>query len=318
MWSRFLLFSLFISICSCTGAHEQPKHDASKPALDNVPYMQVIGIAQDGGYPQAGCEKTCCRRVWDGNASMKHVSSLALVNPQTKQYWMLDATPDFKAQLHELQRIAPLPTGIFLTHGHIGHYTGLMNLGREAIGTKDVRVYAMPRMVQLLTNHAPWSQLVSLQNIALQPIHADEAVSLDATLRVTPFLVPHRDEFTETVGFKVQSASQTLIFIPDIDKWEKWGTNLKEVIQHSDAVFIDGTFYDGDELPGRNMREIPHPFVVETMAMLKDLPISEKQKVHFIHLNHTNPLLDARSEARKTVLAQGFQIAEEGDKIELN
>lgn len=310
----FIFISIFLSNCTVP---ERSVKSSSEKIVPEMPYIQVMGVAQDAGYPQAGCEKSCCKRVWNGEVSKRHVSSLALVNPATKQYWIFDATPDFGAQLHGLQDISSMPSGIFLTHGHIGHYTGLMQLGREVIGAKEMKVYSMPRMVQLLTNHAPWSQLVSLKNIALQPMQAQKAVELGNDLQVTPFIVPHRDEFTETVGYEIQVGAKRVIFIPDIDKWEKWDKPLAEIVENVDALYLDATFFDGDELPGRDMREIPHPFVVETMALLDSLPKSEKQKVRFIHLNHTNPLLDRNSVAYKTVLDKGFRIAEEGERYRL-
>eukprot|EP00957_Ditylum_brightwellii_P156501 11911053-Ditylum_brightwellii.AAC.1 len=67
------------------------------------------------------------------------------------------------------------PDGIFLTHAHIGHYTGLMYLGREALGAVDVPVYAMPRMRSFLKNNGPWSQLVSLGNINIQNLEEKSA-----------------------------------------------------------------------------------------------------------------------------------------------
>ena len=50
-----------------------------------------------------------------------------------------------------------------------------------------------------------------------------------------------------------------LIFIPDIDKWDKWGKNIHKVIEDNDYVLIDGTFFGQGEIPNRNMAEIPHP-----------------------------------------------------------
>ena len=132
-----------------------------------------------------------------------------------------------------------------------------------------------------------------------------------------PFQVPHRDEFSETVGYRIEGPNRSAVFIPDIDKWSDWRTDLPELIKTVDYALIDATFYADGELPGRDMSKVRHPFVVESMALLGNLDIAERQKVWFIHMNHTNPLLDAGSEESREVKARGFNIAIEGLRLPL-
>ena len=206
--------------------------------------------------------------------------------------------------------------GIFLTHAHIGHYTGLMQLGHEVIGASDVPVYAMPQMTTFLQTNGPWSQLVHYGNISLQPLHADQAINLTPEISVTPFVVPHRDEYSETVGYKIQSSDSSLLYIPDINKWEVWNRSIENEIRKVHFALLDGTFYDANELPGRNMAEIPHPFIQESLDRFSSLPLSEKKKIMFIHFNHTNPLI-LDSPEREYVEKLGYRVAKEGDKIKL-
>ncbi len=276
-------------------------------ALAAAPYVVVLGVAQDAGHPQIGCSRTCCAAAWSDGGH--RVSSLGLVDPDTGQHWLLDATPDLPAQDHDLPGTL---AGIVLTHAHIGHYTGLMYLGREAMGAKDVPVWAMPRMGSFLRSSGPWSQLVDLKNIVIQDIVAGQPVQISPSLRVTPLLVPHRDEFSETVGLVVEGPSRRVLYLPDIDKWSRWSTAIEDVVRTVDVAFLDGTFYDGTELPGRDMAEVPHPFMVETMARFKALPASERAKVQFIHLNHTNPALVEDSAAATAVKVAGLGLAIEG------
>lgn len=297
-----------------------PKKDTN--ALSEQ-YLVVLGIAQDAGYPQAGCTKNCCKNVWQTPVDKKLAVSLGVVDKTAHKKWMIEATPDFREQLklldHYQQSASMLPQGIFLTHGHIGHYTGLMHLGREAIGAKNVKVYAMPRMKAYLTQNGPWSQLVKLNNISLQSIYADSSVQLSPQVQVTPIQVPHRDEFTETVGYKIQGSKKTVLFIPDINKWQTWKIKLSDILKTVEVALLDGTFYKNGEIPNRDMSLIPHPFVEETIQLLKNLPPSEKAKVHFIHFNHTNPLIRAGSKERQEVITQqGFNIAQEGQIIHLD
>ena len=276
----------------------------------------VLGMAQDAGYPQAGCKKKCCEAFWDGTNPKLNATCLGLLNNQAKQAWLFEATPDIKNQIHTLDTLGYELSGIFLTHAHIGHYAGLIHLGREVMGSNNIPVYAMPIMKKFLENNGPWNQLVELENIVIQELKSETGVKLDAQLTITPFIVPHRDEYSETVGYKIQGPNQSILFIPDINKWETWNKSLDEEIRNVDYALLDASFFADGELVGRDMSKIPHPFTSETMALLKDIPSTEKSKVHFIHFNHTNPAL-FESEERETVLQNGFNIVYEGLIIDL-
>ncbi|MEL6864920.1 MAG: MBL fold metallo-hydrolase [Bacteroidota bacterium] len=286
-------------------------HLTNDDQQDKAPFLMVLGIAQDAGYPQAACRKSCCQAIWDQPERHQMVACIALVDPIRAKGWLLDATPDFKYQLRLLEErsadtLVDL-AGIFLTHAHIGHYTGLMHLGREVMGASEMPVYAMPKMGHFLSTQGPWSQLVELKNIAIQPLTADSSIHLGNDLRVRPFLVPHRGEFSETVGFHIQGPNRSAIYIPDIDKWEKWDRDIREEISQVDLAFLDGTFYANGEIPGRDMSLIPHPFIEESMVLFSTLPNDERAKIYFTHFNHTNPVLEARSEATRELEAKGFQ-----------
>jgi pyrroloquinoline quinone biosynthesis protein B len=284
-------------------------------------YIQVLGIAQDAGYPQANCYQPHCMRAWEDPALRRLTSSIAVVDTESKNKYLFDATPDIREQLYQLNRAAPddefTLDGVFLTHAHIGHYTGLMHFGHEATGSSNVPVYAMPRMVEFLSTNGPWDQLVRYQNIRLMPLSDGSSVTFENSLRVTPLLVPHRDEYSETVGFRIDGPNRTAVFIPDIDKWERWHTDIREVVRASDYALIDAGFFADGELPGRDMSKIPHPFVSESMALLEDLTDEEKSRVIFIHMNHTNPLLIDGSEAQAEVERRGFRYAREGLRLAL-
>jgi pyrroloquinoline quinone biosynthesis protein B len=291
---------------------------------DNIPdkFLMVLGIVQDAGYPQLGCELECCKAYWEGNESKKYITCLALVDRTAKQYWLFEATPDITAQLHTLQPYITNspdynPDGIFITHAHIGHYTGLLQFGREAMNAKDIPVFTMPRMDSFLRNNEPWRQLITLNNIRLTGLKADSTIMLNQSFSVTPVRVPHRDEFSETVGFIIKSNKKKILFIPDIDKWNKWDKNILYEVSKVDYSFIDGTFYKNGELKDRDLSEVPHPFVEESMQLFSSLADSVKSKIAFIHFNHTNPLLKNESPEKQNVKSAGFAVAEEGQLIEL-
>lgn len=302
---------------------KEEKQSPAEPVKESLPekFIVVLGVAQDAGYPQAGCEKECCKVYHDGKEEKKLVTCLALVDRKANKYWLFEATPDIAIQLKDLQEYLPdtdySPDGIFITHAHIGHYTGLMQLGREVMGTKEVPVWAMPRMDSFLRSNGPWKQLVSLENIRLNRLNADSTVQLALSFKITPVKVPHRDEYSETVGFIIQSDKKKVLFIPDIDKWEKWERDIVAEVRKVDMALLDGTFYKNGELPGRDMSEVPHPFVEESMQKFSSLTSAEKSKIVFIHFNHTNLLLKKQSAEKEKVRKGGFAVAEERMIIEL-
>jgi len=248
--------------------------------------LVVLGIAQDGGIPQLGCERPICQDIRTGKRAPEKVSSLGLINRATGVAYVFDATPDFPAQLQRLTG-GKLPAGIFLTHAHMGHYTGLMFLGRESVNAAAVPVYATERMGAYLRGNGPWSQLVAIPNVALRAVAYDQPVTLDGGVSVTAFKVPHRDEFSDTVGFRISGPHRSALFIPDIDRWEKWDRSIRELAATVDYAFLDGTFASATEI-NRPIEEVPHPLMSRTRELLK----GAKAKLWFIHINNSNAEID--------------------------
>jgi pyrroloquinoline quinone biosynthesis protein B len=240
------------------------------------------------------------------------------VDPLSKKWWLFEATPDIKEQLEyfreETGNAYPyLPAGVFITHAHIGHYTGLMQFGREVIHTKEMPVYVLPRMKTYLETNGPWSQLVALKNITLSALDTAKQL-LNEDISVSAFTVPHRDEYSETAGFKIYAGNKTYLFIPDINKWSLWSKDIKSEVMQADIALLDATFYDTTELPGRKMDEVPHPLVTETMLLFSTVSDSVKSKIYFIHLNHTNPLLWDKDK-RKAFKTSKYNLAKQGQKL---
>jgi pyrroloquinoline quinone biosynthesis protein B len=317
MLNKLLLASTLL-LLACAPQKPAPK----SPKPQTTVQLIILGTVQDAGSPHMGCRKLCCKDLFDQEDTSRKVVSLGIVDFEEEKNSLFEATPDIVSQAKKLKRAAPFaqketPDGVFLTHAHIGHYAGLMYLGREALGADQVPVYAMPRMRAFLQSNGPWDQLVSLKNIDLQSLKADSTVQAGGKLKVTPFLVPHRDEYSETVGFRIQGPSKSALFIPDIDKWSKWEMDIVTAIASVDYAFLDATFFDGEEINHRDISQIPHPFIVESMALFADLPTQEKAKVHFIHLNHTNPALDSNSKQYQKILNAGFRVASFGETFVL-
>ena len=283
------------------------------------PFVYVLGNVQDAGLPHIGCESKICLDAFNEN-KQHYVTSIALIDKENQEYSLFDVTPNITEQLLMISRDIfeqfILPNNIFITHAHIGHYTGLMYFGREALGSKGVKVNVLPRMYDFISNNGPWSQLVKLGNISLNKINFRDHIEIKPNLSVIPIQVPHRDEFSETSAFLIQGPNKAALYLPDIDKWNKWSISLIEILKNVDYAFIDATFYTNDEI-NRDIDEIPHPLVIETMDLLSELPDYQKDKVYFIHMNHTNQMLDPNSDITRNVLNKGFNIARLGQKFHL-
>lgn len=304
-------------IASCSPAPER------SAALPEGPYAVVLGTAQDGGLPQLGCRAECCERARRVPGAARAVASLLVVDPEAGQRWLLDATPDLadqveRARAHQDPRGAeqvagrpPLFDGILLTHAHMGHCLGLLHLGREAYGARGQRVICTPTMASILREEAPWSLLVEAGHIELVEVEPGGSLELSPRVRAEALPVPHRGEFSDTVGWRITTPEGALLHLPDIDKWERWDQDLRAVVDSVDLAFLDATFFDGGELPGRDMAEVPHPFVVETLERTHSWTPGERAKVHLIHLNHSNPLHDPSSAASKRLLASGLNLAKQ-------
>jgi pyrroloquinoline quinone biosynthesis protein B len=192
-----------------------------------------------------------------------------------------------------------------------------MQLGREAYGAHDVPVFASARMNEFLAHNGPWSLLVDTHAIELHELAIGRPFALADDLSITAMQVPHRDEFSDTLAFVVRGPQRALLYLPDIDKWERWDRKLEDVLATVDIALVDGTFFEDGEVPGRTMREIPHPFIVETLESLRAAPLELRSRVVFTHLNHTNPAANPTHDAARRIRELGCRVARELDVIEL-
>ena len=317
-YSTKTIFFLMVVVFSFVFiSHSTPKILSKSKSVTLV----VLGTIQDGGSPHIGCSKICCKALFEHPDNTQKVVSLGLIDHRQQKKFLFEASPDMPSQLKLMKTFmyskTEFPDGIFLTHAHIGHYTGLMYFGREAMNSAGIPVYVMPRMKKFLSENGPWSQLVSLKNISLQDISDNQKTLLGDSLVVIPLMVPHREEYSEVVGYKIIGPRKTALFIPDIDKWNLWKSDILNEIRSVDYAFLDATFYDANEISNRLISEIPHPCIIESMSLFETLSPKDRSKIYFIHFNHTNPVLDIHSAAYKRVIDAGFHIAKFKDTFEL-
>lgn len=287
------------------------------------PYALVLGVAQDAGMPQVGCYADRCQRARQ-RAQPRFAASLALVEPDAERFYLVDASPDITRQLDLIDEPAfrrragerrPFD-GIFLTHAHIGHYAGLAVLGREGLGIAPTPTYCTPDMAEFLRSNGPWELMVREGRLDLRPVTPLQWMRIDDQLEARCVRVPHRPEYSDTVGWVFRGPTRSLLYLPDIDSWERWNLDIEVMVESVGTALVDATFYSAEEVPGRSIQDIPHPLMPHSMDRLQER-VDAGDRVIFTHLNNTNPALFEDSPEAAEVRRRGFEIATEGLRIPL-
>lgn len=275
--------------------------------------LVIMGSAQDGGVPQLG--------MHEAGSIERTAASAAILGPRGEAL-LLDASPDVRRQQRALlsypryaARHGNAFDGILLTHGHIGHYAGLVQFGMEAHNADLVPCWGTRRMGAFLRSNEPWARLFREGHLVFYEIAPGEAFQPIPGLIAEAVAVPHRDEYTDTVGYVITaSAGRSALYLPDLDDWSNWDA-CDSVVEAVDVAVVDATFFDDSEALGRLLAEVPHPFVVDTVARFE----ARAAATRFVlsHLNRSNPLCDPESEQSAWVRARGFEVAWDGMAIQL-
>ena len=288
--------------------------------MDNI-VLKVLGTAQDGGFPHIGCKKKCCREAWKDLNKKRLVASVAIIDKKSNECWIIDASPDIKFQINSIMDFLDINhslniKGIFLTHAHVGHYSGLLEFGKETMNSSRVPVYVMPKMSDFIKSNISFNFLIDSNNICLKKINKNIKIRLKGNIFIEPFLVSHRNEMSETVGYKIFSNKNSILYLPDIDSWDDPCFNIFDSIKNNDVLLVDGTFYHLDELQNRNILEVPHPTINDSFNVFSDLSISDRNKIYFTHFNHTNAIIHNGKESRQ-LIDKGYNILNDGDVFDI-
>ena len=287
--------------------------------------VTVLGISQDGGFPQAGCKEKCCKLAIKNPSLIKHPVSLGIIGFDNSKH-LIEATRDLAWQLNLWHSIEPIEgklDSLWITHSHHGHIDGLGLFGREAMNTNNLEVNCSFSLSKLIKNTPNWNLLIKLKNIKINVFENLNTIipSPKCGFSIKPIKVPHRSELSDMHAFLIKGPNKNLLFLPDHDSWEETlkFVNKNKIIEWFDSekidfALIDGTFWSSTELKNRNQKIVIHPPVNKTLEL-----IGEKKKhmpeIKFIHLNHTNPLNNEKSKERGILKEMGWDIAKEGEKF---
>lgn len=327
IWHHKLALRVLLAVAIGTIATGAAAQEDQPPS----PRLRVLGTAQDGGLPHAACDCERCNAAREDHSRRRSIASIALIIPADEApttIYLVDATPDIREQLDALRDVRDPPagrvdrqpvSGVLLTHAHIGHYLGLAFFGFEAVSTSELPVHCTPRMAAFLEQNGPWEQMVKAGNIDLIEHAPGDAYQL-GNVKVTPVKVPHRDEYSDTVGYRFEGPNRTILYIPDTEPWRTWHPPQPDpmtLFEGVDVLLVDGSFYSPTELPGRDVATIGHPLMTETMDLLQERVRSGDLVVYFTHLNHSNPALEPESAALQDIRRQGFRVLRDGQEFDL-
>lgn len=276
--------------------------------------VTLLGIAQDGGRPQPGCTRQCCHGL--NEEDYRSPVSLGIKTSSGKTL-LIEATRDLGKQLRMIDN--PSIDHLFITHAHLGHVDGLGLFGRETMSARHIHFHCSPSMRALIEATPAWNQL--LQQNVLEFGEFPEVMIDDVTIKFLQ--VPHRAELSDMHAIIIRGPLKSLLFLPDHDSWDETleAHNCDSIRSFLakfsiDIALLDGTFWSGGELKGRDMRIVPHPTVEESLHRLGETRPNDPE-IFFIHLNHTNPLYNPNSNESNQLQDSGWAIGYETQQFKL-
>ncbi|MFW6074075.1 MAG: MBL fold metallo-hydrolase [Chloroflexota bacterium] len=277
----------------------------------------LLGTAQDGGVPHAGCLCEHCRRARGTAGYRRRPACLGLRSGD--EWAMIDATSAFAEQMLSLWERRdsseldsrgrfPAPDALVLSHAHSGHYVGLWQLDRSVLASNQVPVYVDGSMGAFLRSQQIWSVMEGEGFLSISPIEIGARFPILSEVQITPFEVPHRSEWpVKTLAYIIQGPRKRALYLPDIDGWEELSEPIENLTSGVDIAILDGCFWDAPPFPG-----VPHPPISDTMGRLQALVDSGSTEIVFTHLNHDNPAVDASSREAREINRRGFRVGFDG------
>ena len=276
--------------------------------------LTVLGIAQDGGRPQPGCLRPCCQNLTQ--ADYRSPVSLG-IKTENGTTILIEATRDLGRQL----KIFGESTidRLFLTHAHLGHVDGLGLFGRETMSARGIPLHVSPSMQNLIKSTPAWALLLEqgvFEMTEIGNVEIDDVV-------IESIAIPHRAELSDMHAFVIRGKEHSVLFLPDHDSWDQTlaahnAPTIREWLKDLDIThaLLDGTFWSGDELQGRDMSVVPHPTIQDSLSRLGERQSGDPE-IYFTHFNHTNPVYREGGSEYQKIIQLGWKVSTEGQRINL-
>ncbi|PWB81114.1 MAG: pyrroloquinoline quinone biosynthesis protein PqqB [Methylocystaceae bacterium] len=308
-------------------------------------FVKILGSGAGGGFPQWNCNCANCRAVRAGAPGFlaRTQSSLA-VSAEGANWVLLNASPDLRQQIAQTPQLAPSYDdgvraspikAVVLTNGDVDHISGLLNL-REA---QAFSIYAANRVLDVLAGNRIFDILVP-ELVARIALPYDEDVALagagvDLGLSVKAFPVQGKialyledksaadfgTKVGDTLGLEITETrtGRSFFYIPGCAKIDE---PLAARLTGASLVFFDGTLYHENEMieqgllgkTGSRMGHVNMSGEDGSIRAFERLGVARKI---YVHINNSNPALDASSKERAAANAAGWEIGEDGMEVRL-
>jgi pyrroloquinoline quinone biosynthesis protein B len=308
-------------------------------------YVEILGSAAGGGFPQWNCNCRNCRLLRGGTLRGKpRLQTQVAVSSNRNSWFLLNASPDLRLQIERTPCLYPQSggrhspiSGILVTGADIDQIAGLLSLRElhrlslystasiRRILEEDNTVFGM---LERIPHQLSWYAITPGEHFPLlDPSGTDSGIGCTVfTLagRYPAYVSPQRASSLKPdeaqLGALVESPSggklAYLPAVPDISP------SLVERLSLVDLVLFDGTFWSDDELiqiqgSGASAGEMGHVPVSGVNGSLRRLAALRRPRKVFIHLNNTNPMLDESGPQYRAVREAGWELAEDGNRFEL-
>jgi pyrroloquinoline quinone biosynthesis protein B len=308
--------------------------------------VKVLGSAAGGGFPQWNCACSNCFALRAGTFRGRPRTQTQLAfSVNSKEWFLLNASPDLRAQVLAAPELAPPQgsrqtpiAGVFLTSADADSVAGLLHLREftplsifstpavQRILTEDNSLF---RVLDRATPPAQWRGISKQPQIV--PSAADDKAE-DSSFRYSAvWLGGYYPDYVScglrsklateesNVGLLLECGEQRVFFAPSV---ARLNDELKKLVECSDLVFLDGTFWSDDELvratgSGKCARDIGHVPLSGEDGLLQQFPKSARGRRVLIHINNTNPILDEESAQHRQMREAGWEIAHDGMEFTL-
>ena len=293
-------------------------------------FVRVLGTAAGGGFPQwnCGCMRCATARTSPRHASPRLQASLA-VSAHGRGWSLLNATPDIRTQIEATPQLHPQNgrrgspiKAILLTDAELDHVLGLFEL-RE--GT-PLTVFATDAVLAALTDALPARRVLAPYTVVdwrrVEPgvpfIVGDglsvEALAVDGA--PPRYAAARHDDHGWVVAYRIKDPSNgsMICYAPAV---EQFTDALAEFATPARWLFFDGTFWADDDISAAAGRALSasdagHLPISGAHGSAHRLAKLQAARKVYVHINNTNPILDARSPERRELLGAGIEVGEDG------